>query len=365
MNTRRALEAATVGLLLLVVVGQALGQPLLVGYVTSGSMAPALERGDGFVAVPAVIAGQPEVGDVVVYRARRIQGGGLVTHRVVGRTDAGYVTKGDANPFTDQAGAEPPVPPERVVAVALAVDGEVLAIPGVGTTALAARRAVEDIGGAVGASSPAAGLGLVVFGLGLVVFGLRRPAARRRERSRSRSRAGRVVSADRVALALALLVVGPAVASMVAPAGTHGLAVVSSETDAPRADVVAAGTTTTRALAIRNGGVLPVVSYLEAGGKGVAVARSRHVVPPGERARATVTVAAPPETGYYVRTVREHRYLLVLPLPVVDALYRVHPLLPAAATAGSLGVAVVLAVRLALGRARVRLRSRARRRARQ
>lgn len=365
MKTRRALEVVAVGLLLAVVVGQALGQPLLLGYVASGSMAPTLERGDGFVAVPAVLAGQPEVGDVVVYRARHIQGGGLVTHRVVGRTDAGYITRGDANPFTDQAGGERPVPPERVVAVALAVDGEVLAIPGVGTVAMAARSAVERLGGALGDSNPAAGLGLVIFGLGLLLVAFRRPAARRRQRSRSRSRAGDVLSADRVALVLALLVVAPAVASMVGPAGPHSLAVVSSQTDAPRADVVTAGTTATRTLAIRNGGVLPVVSYLEAGDRGVEVARERHVVPPGERGRATVAVAAPAEIGYYVHTVREHRYLLVLPLPVVDALYRVHPVLPTVATAGALGAAVVLAVRLAIGRAGVRLRSRARRRARQ
>lgn len=45
------------------VVGQLTGQPVLLGYATSGSMAPTLETGDGFLAVPASLSGEVESGD--------------------------------------------------------------------------------------------------------------------------------------------------------------------------------------------------------------------------------------------------------------------------------------------------------------
>lgn len=361
MHARRALEVVAVALLVAVVVGQALGHPVLLGYVVSGSMSPTLDRGDGFVAVPAVLADSPEVGDVVVYRAQRVQGGGLVTHRVVGRTDAGYVTRGDANPFTDQAGPEPPVPESRVIAVALEFDGEVVVVPGVGAAVLGFRDVATTFGEHLGVDVGPAGLGLLVFGLGLVLYALGRGSHGRRvrERVRSRSRAGSV-DAGRVALLLALLVVLPAIASMVAPAGAHTVEMVSSETGADRGRVVAAGDEVTRSIAVANGGVLPVVTYLEPTSDGVSVGRERTVVAPGARRVVPVTVRAPAETGYYVRTVAEHRYLLVLPLPVVDALYRVHPWLPALATAGGLAAATLLVARATLGRGRLRFRRRSR-----
>ncbi|PSQ26329.1 signal peptidase I, partial [Halobacteriales archaeon QS_9_67_15] len=115
------------------VAGSILGQPILLSYVETGSMEPTLEPGDGFVAIPAELAGPIDEGDVIVFEAETIQGGGLTTHRVVGETDRGFVTRGDANPFTDQDDDEPPVREAQVVAVAWQPGGSVLIIPHLGT----------------------------------------------------------------------------------------------------------------------------------------------------------------------------------------------------------------------------------------
>ncbi|WP_226011604.1 signal peptidase I [Halomicrobium salinisoli] len=133
----RVLTAGRVAAALLVVLAAAgLAMPVTpISYVDSGSMAPALSPGDGFLAVPAAVTGPPEVGDVVVYRSEGVDPGGLVVHRVVDRTSEGYVTRGDANPVTDQRAGEPPVGRDRVVAHAVAVDGDVVALPGVGHVA--------------------------------------------------------------------------------------------------------------------------------------------------------------------------------------------------------------------------------------
>jgi len=45
-----------VAVLVSLVIGQALGQPVLLAYVESGSMEPTIDEGDGFVAIPSVVA---------------------------------------------------------------------------------------------------------------------------------------------------------------------------------------------------------------------------------------------------------------------------------------------------------------------
>jgi signal peptidase I len=98
---KRALPVAVAAVVLLFVLGQLPGQPILLSYVATGSMEPTMDAGDGFVAVPSAVTGPPSEGDVVVFDARELHDGGLTTHRVVDETDEGDVTKGDANPFTD------------------------------------------------------------------------------------------------------------------------------------------------------------------------------------------------------------------------------------------------------------------------
>ncbi|MFB6146366.1 MAG: signal peptidase I, partial [Halobacteriaceae archaeon] len=99
---RYGLTVAFIVLILVLIFTQLIGQPAIV-FVESGSMEPTLEVNDGFLAVPSIFVSDIEKGDVIVYEAQEIGGGGLTTHRVVGETERGYITKGDANPFTDQA----------------------------------------------------------------------------------------------------------------------------------------------------------------------------------------------------------------------------------------------------------------------
>lgn len=141
--SRHAVLRAVAVLVVAFVLLSSLGQIAPLSYVNSGSMSPTLSTGDGFVAVPAPVADDPEPGDVVVYRSQQIESGGLVTHRVVGETDDGYVTKGDANPVTDQQAGEPPVTRDRIVAQALTVNGEVVALPGLGSVSMWLRSLVR------------------------------------------------------------------------------------------------------------------------------------------------------------------------------------------------------------------------------
>ena len=93
-------------------------------------MAPAIETGDLYL-VREDATVRP--GDVIAFHsAERDQ---LVTHRVVGEKPAGYVTKGDANPSTDQQGGHPVVDRSAVVGTVVEVNGRPVTVGGVGPVA--------------------------------------------------------------------------------------------------------------------------------------------------------------------------------------------------------------------------------------
>jgi len=81
-----------------------LGETMEGGYavavIGSGSMEPALRKGDLLL---LRAGGGLGLGDIMTYVSR---GGSLITHRVVGHAEAGFITQGDANNIPDEAVAQ-------------------------------------------------------------------------------------------------------------------------------------------------------------------------------------------------------------------------------------------------------------------
>lgn len=358
----RTVEAVLLVFGLVLVAGQLLGQPVLLGFVETGSMEPTLAPGDGFVAIPSALT-TVERGDVIVFRAQEVQGGGLTTHRVVGETERGYVTKGDANPFTDQNGGEPPVKRTQVVAEAWQAGGTVVVVPSVGTVVTGTQTVLQTLQRylAVVLGTDAVlgvrGLAYLVFAASLAWYavGAFRDDGRTRDRDRSREEPidGRLLAAGFAAL----LVVG-ATAAMVGPAGPQTFGVVSAEFDSDRPNVIPAGESTTRTLVVPNDGWVPVVVVLEPASDQIGVDSRRVSVPARSVQNVTVTLHAPPKTGFYRRVLVQHRYLAVLPAPTTDALHRVHPWLPILVIDAVIGVPFYLLATRLLATGRVRTRSR-------
>jgi signal peptidase len=159
-------------------------------------------------------------------------------------------------------------------------------------------------------------------------------------------------------LALTLLVVAGATASMVVPAGTQEFSIVSAEFESDAPDVITQGTNESYRYGVGNTGVVPTVVYLESGSDNLAVEPTHLSLSGRSSENATVTLTAPPETGYYESYLVEHRYLSVLPLPVIEGLYTVHPWLPILVIDLLIGLPFyLLGVRL-LGTGRLRSRTR-------
>ncbi len=363
---RRAGTALLVVIALALILGQLLGQPILLSYVETGSMQPTLDPGDGFVAVPAALAGPAEEGDVVTFQAEELHDGGLTTHRIVGETDRGYITRGDGNTFTDQDGSEPPVKETQIVAHALQINGQVVAIPhlgdvitGIGIALQTAQRTLASLLG-THALLGTQGLAYLLFGASLVYYivgELRGGNERRRESHTRPSREDGLDPRLVVGALTALLVVG-ATLPMVVPAGTQEYGVVSAEFDSERPTVIPAGESDSLRSPVANGGLVPVVVYLEPASEGVDVRPHRTRLEAGELTNATVTLHAPDQTGYYRRFVAEHRYLAVLPPSAIDALYRIHPWAPIVAIDALIAVPFYVVGIALVGSGRIRDRSR-------
>ena len=343
-----ALQAAAVLVVVSLVVGQFLGQPILLSYVETGSMQPTLSPGDGFVAIPAQVAGGIGTGDVVTFDAQEIEGGGLTTHRVVEETERGYVTRGDNNPFTDQDGGEPVVQDADVVAKALQVGGGVVVIPHLGTVAMGFQSALDAVQTQLAVTfgvrslQGTQGLAYIVFGLSVVAYAVDwyRNAGSRDRGSRDRSRDDGT-SAFAILGVLALVLMATATAAMVVPAGTQEYGVVSAEFESENPTVIERGTSQELEYVVPNAGLVPVYAYVEPASPGVDVEPQRLAVGSRGEASTTVTLSAPDETGYYRLFVVEHRYLAVLPPGIVDELHGVHPWAPLVVIDGLLGGGIV------------------------
>jgi signal peptidase len=118
------------------------------------------------------------------------------------------------------------------------------------------------------------------------------------------------------------------------------------------------GESNTIPYAVGTGGFVPVYVYVEPASEGVTVEPDRLRVERGEIRNASVTLQAPPRTGYYRRFVVEHRYLAVLPASTIDSLHAFHPWAPIVVIDLLVGVPFYHLGVWVLGRGRIRRRSR-------
>ncbi|WP_238994007.1 S26 family signal peptidase [Halobellus captivus] len=342
--------------------GQAAGQPVLLGYVETGSMAPTMEPGDGFVAIPSALTGPPEQGDVVVFVAEELQGGGLTTHRVVGETADGYITRGDANPFTDQEGAEPPVTEGQIVSEAMQFNGQVVVIPGLGTTVTGFQGILQSAWSAVGIGAVLGGGGsaqsLVVVGLGIIAIGFVVDAVggNRPESRRSRRRSN-YIKTSTFLIVLSLVVLAPATASMMIPSGTTSFDIVSSESPNENPLVIGVGEDATVEYRVANDGIIPVLTVIEPRSPSLTVSQSTFLIPGRSEATTTLQIRAPDTTGAYTRSISEWRYLPILPRSIILALHAVHPIVAVFVIDLVLLVTAVTSGLIAVGFGPIRMRS--------
>ncbi|WP_138006682.1 S26 family signal peptidase [Halalkalirubrum salinum] len=359
------IEVFVIILIVGLLAGQFLGQPIFLSFVETGSMSPTLEPGDGFIAIPAPLVGGYEPGDVVTFDAEEIEGGGLTTHRIAEETDRGYTTRGDANPFTDQDSGEPPVQDAEILAKAATIGGSVIVIPHLGTAVMGLQGVLSELQLQLSALfgtrafTGTTGIAYILFGLSTIayLYEVIREKDKPRERSRDRSRDDGTDT--RLILAvLALVLMGSATAAMVMPGGTEEFDIVSSEFSSENPTVIQQNTTEELPYSVPNGGLIPTHVYYESRTEGIEAQPDQLYLPSRSNETVNISITTPPETGYYQFYITEHRYLAVLPASVIDGLQTVHPWAPIAAINAVLGGGIYLLGTVLIGTGRIRTRHR-------
>ncbi|MFB6183765.1 MAG: S26 family signal peptidase [Haloarculaceae archaeon] len=351
----RGIEFAIFVLLVAILAGQVLGQPLAVGFVRTHSMEPTLEAGDGFVAVPPQLVGDIDEGTVVTFEAVRLHGGGLTTHRIAEKTRDGYVTRGDANVLTDQQGIEPPVSRDRIVAVALQVNGNVVVIPHLGSVTEASQQLFAAAGNRLGFGGSPRELATILLSMVTAAYLLDRLVAGSEDDETSRT-SSRDLGYDAVRLVGlgVVVVVLVATLSMASTSGTTTVR-IDSVTESGAADGgIVAGTTRRVPVKLSNPGVVPTVAVLDSPASETSLTRDTVVVGPREQVRVNVSVTAPTEPGRYEYAVVRHNYIGVLPAPVLRAVSRIHPVLGIVAVDAFVAIVLLVSGRLLLGGGRFR-----------
>lgn len=102
--------------------------PYGLGYPTSESMEPTLSQDDVYILGPAI---DVSTGDIVVFDQSGTERGfeEATVHRIVGQTNKGYITQGDANEETDQQLGAPPVTESQITGKVVTFGGEPISIP--------------------------------------------------------------------------------------------------------------------------------------------------------------------------------------------------------------------------------------------
>jgi len=352
--------------ILSVLASQLFGFPPPISYVATDSMEPQLEPGDGFLGVPKPLAGDISEGDVITYQAQEIQGGGPTTHRVVDKTDEGYITKGDNNPFTDQEADEPPVPESQIMLVAVQINGQVVKIPFVGQTANGIEGGLSTLIGFLGLSNISAtnpGIIVGVVGITLVVLNeiyTLMTDSQTRSMSRSVSRPS-VVDSRLLLLGILLIVSLPLLSMTTLPGGTDEMRIVSTTTSNPDdRSLIQAGTYDESTMRIENGQRFPMVIVIEGATNDLEIQDRVLTAAPGETVETEYRIWAPEKTGSYVRVRSVSFYFHVLPASVIGFLHGLHPLVALGTTTGIIVSPLAVLFYLTIGFRPIPLRDTAR-----
>lgn len=320
--TNPVLQAIVLLVLLLALAtlaGQILGVPIGLSFVETGSMEPTMEPGDGFIAVPPALLGGVQEGDVVTFDAQTIEGGELTTHRVVGQTSEGYTLRGDANPFTDQQGGEPPVPRERIVAEALQIGGHVVVISALGEYVELVRGVFTSIGARFGLSGTQVSTFVIVATLSAYLFtGTASENRTDRSTDRSPSRSTGTSGSLLIAGAVALVLVA-ATLSMTVAGGVIAVPYDSVEPGIERGGITT-GTTQNASVELTNAGLVPMTAVLSTDDSNATLTRERIYLAPRSKQAVNVSITAPTKPGEYEVAVVNRQYLAILPGPVLSEL---------------------------------------------
>ena len=273
------------------ITGALLERPVLMSYVTSGSMTPTIHENDLIFINP--IATDYRVGDIIVFESN----GKWICHRIFAITGKGFLTKGDNNIAIDQLEGQSPVKPDKIAGKVVTFGGKPLIVPKVG----------DKIGLLSTYALEYKYLMLVL----LITAGLFQIASGGGVRRRKSKRYVKVRFSQIFVIAsfLVILLLTAVSALMI---GGQDIQYGTTMAGNVRPEWVLPGSTFERTVLLKNVGLYPFLYVVKDDG-GRASVREWFILNPGESREVKVVIKAPKETSIYSERIIITRYLPVAP----------------------------------------------------
>ncbi len=264
-------------------------------------MEPTIGQNDGYIVVPTEEINQRDI--IVFWSEEREE---YVTHRVVGRSDAGLITQGDNNDVTDQAAGYPYVQRKAVTGAVLILAGEPVTIDGLGlyVSLVHSHRLLIM------------GIAISLIGGSLLYGGRQHPHPRR-----SLLKVRDVIHPVFVAAIIGGTII------ILTGAVSHELVYVAVDGGSSAPNTLAVGKATTETVSI-TATTLPLTYRL--------VSTDGMTITDSTRNASTITadvhIPGPTTSGAYETNIAIYRYPAVLPLGLVKTIHSIHPALAAGTT---------------------------------
>lgn len=301
------------------------GAPSLV-YVYSESMEPIIKVNDAFIVWPAI---SYSIGDIVMYRPAVLEAS-LITHRIIGIGNSGWITKGDNSPAADQDSGEPELKTERIIGRVLTLNGQPLILPGLGKLSAS----IQASWGAY-ARYLAAGF----LALALINPFIGKATAKRRRKPQSRLRLKHLYKGVFIVAVLLFVI------SIYLGARVSQVKYLVSEYPTNPKEQVGVNQPGAITLQVRNNGLVPVWPVAR-GIAPLSVSRAPNILWPQGAGEVQLEVLPQRKIGFYQGYVQIYNYPTLMPRQWIMVLHQVSPTLAIAAItavfAGMMGLALRL-----------------------
>ena len=327
---KRALDIITTAFIILVALivlsGYFPDQLIFMSYVRSNSMEPTMYVGDVFFVVPKFLAGESNVGDVVVFRFSGESN--LIVHRIVDATLQGFVTRGDNSPFTDQQGDRPFVKDEMVIGKVASLQGRIILIPKLGILIYYLSYYVK-----------AYFLYVIILLLTLGALSMQKDRSKRKARERRR----KFFKIKYMYLLVFLIILLAATFFMLIKTGPLKIDYLSSPYAKPGdVNAVLPNINITRLIVLENSGFIPYYTVVQAKSSNVYINETDRLVWPLSSLKVPVVIKTNSTTGWHSVSFEVGTYMLILPPQLIDYLSPVNIYLPIAVMVivlGCIGIA--------------------------
>lgn len=301
-------------IIILFAIGRTNGAPVLT-YVYSNSMEPLIKVNDAFLVLPE---GDYQIGDIIMYRPMVLQAP-YITHRIIGKGEKGYLTKGDNSPFKDQDSNEPEVIKERIIGKVFTINGQPLIIPGLGHISKAIQK---------GLGRYTSYLSVIFLMIGIL------SAVKSKNRKRKPRHRLRLKHIYRAITVIAVIVI---VLSIYLGSRVTRVKYLVSEYPGTLGDQVQLNQPGQLSMEVSNKGLVPVWSVLKAI-EPLSISQAPEYIKPLSKEAVILDVVAQRETGLYQGYVQIYNYPILLPRSLVVTLHNIHPMLALMTTGLSFGL---------------------------